>query len=191
MMSLTAKSSLSQLVIIDMQLRLAGIMPTDEMQAVIKNCAILLQAAKLLEVPTLITEQYPKGLGITLPELSILLADKNPIEKIAFSCTGEPKFNAKLTADKSQIILAGMEAHICVLQTALGLLPSQLANAKPARQVLIAEDAVISRNANNKANAIARMRDAGCIISNTESIVFEWLGAAQGDAFKKISQLIR
>ena len=84
-----------------------------------------------------------------------------------------------------------LDLHICVLQTALGLLPNKLAHAKPARQVFIAEDAVISRNAPNKANAIARMRDAGCIISNTESIVFEWLGAAQGDAFKQISQLIR
>ena len=187
-MNLIAKSTLSQLVVIDVQVRLAGVMLTDEMQAVVKNCGILLQAAKLLEVPTLVTEQYPQGLGATVPELSAFLDNKKPIEKITFSCTAEPKFNAKLTSDRPQIVLAGMEAHVCVLQTALGLLQG---STKQPHQVFIAEDAIISRNANNKANALARMREAGCIISNTESIVFEWLGVAQGDAFKKISQLIR
>ena len=192
MMSLLAKSALSQLVIIDMQARLAGVMPTDAMQAVVKNCGVLLQVAKLLEVPVIITEQYPKGLGVTLPELSALSDGKKPIEKIAFSCFSEPRFKAKLTTDKPQLILAGMEAHICVLQTALGLLQVDVKQSnKPTRQVFVAEDAIISRNPNNKANAIARMRDAGCIITNTESIVFEWLGVAQGDVFKQISQLIR
>lgn len=182
------KSALSQLIIIDMQERLSGLMPVAEMQAVVKNCSILLQAAKLLEVPMIITEQYPKGLGATLPKLSYLLESKTPIEKITFSCTNEPKFTAKLTSDRSQVVLAGMEAHICVLQTALSLLQS---SAKQPHQVFIAEDAIISRNTNNKANALARMRDTGCIITNTESIVFEWLGVAHGDAFKEISQLIR
>lgn len=193
-MNLIAKVTLSQLVVIDMQTRLAGIMPSNEMQAVVKNCSILLQAAKLLEVPAIVTEQYPQGLGVTVLELSALLDGKNPIEKITFSCAGEPKFNAKLTSDKSQVFLAGMETHICVLQTALGLLQSdnKLQGAsKKSHQVFIAEDAVISRNANNKVNALARLRDAGCIISNTESIVFEWLGVAKGDAFKQISRLIR
>ena len=85
-----------------------------------------------------------------------------------------------------------MEAHICILQTALGLLQVDGKQSnKPTRQVFVVEDAIISRNPNNKANAISRMRDAGCIIINTESIVFEWLGVAQGDVFKQISQLIR
>lgn len=192
-MSLIAKATLSQLVIIDVQIRLAAVMAVNDMQAVIKNCSILLQAAKLLEVPTVVTEQYPQGLGDTVPELSNLFDNHKPIEKTAFSCTSEPKFNAKLTTDRSQIVLSGMETHICVLQTALGLLQnsSKQSSIKTARQVFIAEDAVISRNANNKANALGRLRDAGCIISNTESIVFEWLGVAKGDAFKQISQLIR
>jgi nicotinamidase-related amidase len=77
-----------------------------------------------------------------------------------------------------------MEAHICVLQSALDMLESD-------KQVFVVEDAIISRNATNKANAIARMRAAGCIVGNTESIVFEWLGKAEGDAFKAISKLIR
>ncbi len=175
-----------------MQTRLAAVMPNDAMQAVVKNCSILLQAAKLLEVPAIVTEQYPQGLGATLPELATLLDDRRPIEKTSFSCANEPKFNAKLTSDRSQVVLAGMEAHICVLQTALGLVQSLGKTFdKPAHQIFIAEDAIISRNPSNKANALARMRDAGCIISNTESIVFEWLGVAQGDVFKQISRLIR
>lgn len=95
-----------------------------------------------------------------------------------------PKFNRQLTHDHPQIILAGMEAHICILQTACDLI-------QMGKQVFIVEDAVISRHPANKANAVARMRDAGCIITNTESIVFEWLGKAEGDAFKVIAKLIR
>jgi nicotinamidase-related amidase len=84
-----------------------------------------------------------------------------------------------------------MEAHICVLQTALDLAAlSASSENKFPKQVFVAEDAVISRNPANKANALARMREAGCVISNTESIVFEWLGTAEGDAFKAISKLI-
>ena len=77
-----------------------------------------------------------------------------------------------------------MEAHICILQTALDLVAA-------GKQVFVVEDAVISRNPANKANALARMRDAGCVITNTESVVFEWLGAAEGDVFKTVSKLIR
>ena len=77
-----------------------------------------------------------------------------------------------------------MEAHICILQTAFDLVQA-------GKQVFVAEDAILSRNPVNKANAIARMREAGCSIANTESIVFEWLGKAEGDAFKAISKLIR
>ena len=177
-------TGLGQLVLIDIQTRLQSVMLPEAMKAVIKNCTILATAAKVLEVPVLLTEQYPQGLGETAPELSYLLPNVKPVEKITFACTAEPKFNRQLTVDRPQIILAGMEAHICVLQTALGLLHSN-------KQVFIAEDAIISRNPANKANALARLREAGCIISNTESIVFEWLGKAEGDAFKAISKLVR
>lgn len=174
----------SQLVLLDMQVKLASAMPVDAMADVVKNCGILLQAAKILEVPLIVTEQYPQGLGHTLPELTALLPACHPVEKVAFSCANEPKFNRLLTRDHSQVVLSGMEAHICILQTALDLLAT-------GKQVFVAEDAVISRSYANKANAIARMRDAGCVISNTESIVFEWLGMAGSDAFKAISKLVR
>lgn len=179
-----AGAGLSQLVLIDIQTRLQSVMVPDAMDAVTKNCTILATAANLLEVPILVTEQYPQGLGKTLAELSSLLPNIKPVEKLTFACTAEPKFNRQLTVDRPQIILAGMEAHICVLQTALGLV-------KGDKQVFIAEDAIISRNPANKANALARLREAGCVISNSESIVFEWLGKAEGDAFKTISKLVR
>ena len=179
-----ARASLSQLILIDIQTRLSSVMQQDAMHAVIKNSGILAQAAALLEVPVIVTEQYPSGLGNTLPELLELLPNAKPIEKITFSCMAEPKFSRHLTRDHSQIVLAGMEAHICILQTAIDLIAA-------GKQVLVVEDAIISRNPANKDNALARMRDAGCIITNTESTVFEWLGRADGDAFKAISKLVR
>lgn len=184
MMSLLTKLDSCQLVVIDMQAKLATAMPADAMAAVIKQTQVMLQAAHLLSMPTLFTEQYPQGLGHTLPELAATISPATVIEKTAFSACAEPKFNAKLSRDKSQVVLLGMEAHICVLQTALDL----LANHK---QVFVLEDAVISRNPVNKANAIARMRDAGCVITNTESVLFECIGNAQHEAFKTIAKLIR
>lgn len=181
---LKADVTLSQFVIIDVQSRLATAMPTEAMQAVVKNCSILAQTSSLLGVPTIVTEQYPQGLGNTVPELSAHLPNIHSVEKTTFSCLAESRFQRQLTRDHSQIILSGMEAHICVLQTALDLIAA-------GKQVFVVEDAVISRNPANKANALARMRDAGCVITNTESVVFEWLGAAEGEVFKTVSKLIR
>jgi nicotinamidase-related amidase len=178
-----AQADLSQLLIVDVQTRLAGVMQPEAMQSVIKNCGILAKAAAMLEVPVTVSEQYPKGLGNTVPELQAEIAHLRAIEKTTFSCMGEPKFARQLTADRPQIILAGMEAHICVLQTALSLVAS--------KQVFVVEDAIISRDPANKANAIARLRQAGCIVTNTESVLFEWVGKAEGDTFKAISKLIR
>lgn len=190
--NLIADAGLSQLIIIDMQTRLVTAMSQDALQTAVKNTSILAQAAVLLAVPTIITEQYPAGLGHTVPELLALLPSVKPVEKISFSSMAEPKFNRQLTRDRSQVVLAGMEAHICVLQTALNLIALATSGEhESSKQVFVAEDAIISRNPANKANAIARMREAGCIISNTESIVFEWLGKAEGDTFKVISKLIR
>jgi Isochorismatase family len=182
----------SQLVMIDMQIKLASAMPTEALQSEVKNCGILAQAANLLAVSFVITEQYPQGLGETLPEIKQFLVNNKVIAKMAFSACSEPKFNQQLHRDKSQIVLTGMETHICVLQTALALLqPNISGDDKSAKQVFVVEDAVISRNPANKANAIARMRDAGCIITNTESVLFEWLGIANHEAFKALSSLIK
>lgn len=179
-----ANQQLSQLVIVDMQVKLASVMTTEALQGVVKNCGVLVQAAHLLAVPTILTEQYPQGLGETLSEIRQHLPNCKPVTKTAFSACGEPRFSQQLHRDNPQIILAGMEAHVCVLQTALALLQA-------GKQVFVAEDAVISRNPANKANALARLRDAGCVISNTESVVFEWLGNANHEAFRAISKLIK
>lgn len=181
-----SQRELSCLVVVDMQEKLAAAMAVDAMQTVIKNCSLLIQAAALLEIPVIYTEQYPKGLGHTLPELAELLSGKPRIEKNGFSCSDEPAFCRHLTKDKPHIILAGMEAHICILQTAL-----RLKQQDPAREIFIAEDAVISRNSSARMNAMERLRQAGVIVSNSESIVFEWMGKAEGEVFKQISRLLR
>jgi nicotinamidase-related amidase len=179
-----AQTALCQLVIIDMQVKLASAMPADALQSVAKNCAILAQAANILALSTIVTEQYPQGLGDTLPQIKQHLANNKSIAKTAFSAYSELKFNQQLQRDKSQLVLVGMEAHICVLQTALAL-------HRTGKQVFVVEDAIISRNPSNKSNAIARMRDAGCVITNTESVIFEWLGNANHAAFKQVSALIK
>jgi nicotinamidase-related amidase len=185
----TAQINKSKLVFVDMQTKLVPAMDAAEMPQVLKNCEILAQAAKLLAVPTLYTQQYTKALGETVPELTQYLAEPKtsanaPIEKLSFSCMGEPRFRHKMIKEQSQIVLVGIEAHICVLQTALSLLDA-------GKTVFVVEDAICSRSPANKANAIVRMREAGCIITNTESVVFEWLGRAGSDEFKAISKLIR
>ncbi len=181
---LLLRAAQSQLVVIDMQVKLVPAMDLAAMQAITKNCAILLQAANLVQVPTIVTEQYPQGLGETLPELKQHFLTTKPIAKTTFSACAEPAFKQHCHGDKTQIVLAGMEAHICVLQTALDLLSA-------GKTVFVVEDAIISRNASNKANAIARLRDAGCVVTNTESVVFEWLGNANHEAFKAISKWIK
>ena len=118
----TANAASSQLIIVDIQTKLASAMPADTMQVVLKNCVILAQVAQLLNIDSVLTEQYPQGLGETLPEIKRHLANNKAIAKMAFSACGEPKFNAQLYRDKPQIMITGMEAHICVLQTALHLM---------------------------------------------------------------------
>jgi nicotinamidase-related amidase len=184
----------SQLLVVDIQTKLLPAMPADAMQSVLKNTQILLQAAQSLAVATIASEQYPQGLGATAPELASFLSPQHIIQKTSFSCCGEPTFTQRLQADKPQILLAGMEAHICLLQTALDLKETAIKNTDLTVlkwQIYVVEDAIISRDPANKANAIARMREAGCVITNTESVLFEWLGNAQHPAFRALSKLIR
>ena len=179
-----ADRAASQLVLVDVQERLSAAMPAPEMQAMLRNCAILLQSAQLLQVPIIYTEQYPKGLGATVPELTQWLDPVTRVEKICFSCCEESAFRTLLDDTRRQVVLAGMEAHVCVLQTALQL-------QAQGREVFVVEDAVISRNPAHHANAMARLRQAGVVVSNTESLVFEWLKVAEGETFKQISRLVR
>jgi len=182
MSALLADAALSQLVIVDIQQRLSQVMDPGELQILTRNCSILLESARLLAVPVIFTEQYPKGLGATLAELSPWLDQGAAIEKICFSCCENQHFSEAQT--RPQVVLAGMEAHICILQTAMQL-------HAQGKEVFVVEDAVTSRTPANKANALQRLRHAGVTVSNTESVVFEWLKVAEGDAFKQISKLVR
>lgn len=172
-------------MLIDVQTRLCGVMPPASMAAVTKNIQRLIQGAQLLSIPLWVTEQYPEKLGETLPELQSLLPQDTPrTAKLSFSAWQEPALQASSLRLAPQVVLFGLETHICVLQTAL--------DAREAgKQVLIVEDAVISRSDANRNNAIERLRDAGCVITNTESMLFEPLGGANHAQFKGISSLIR
>ena len=175
----------SVLVVIDVQEKLISAMPKGVKERVIERVNVILTAAKTLSAPVIVTEQYPKGLGPTIKELSTQLSDNTLIfEKTTFSAT---KLNAFMTGLEStgrkQVILVGMETHICVLQTALEL-------QKQGFQVFVVEDAVSSRSKANQYNALQRLRSAGVIITNVESVVFEWLEDASQPDFKTLAQLI-
>ena len=159
-------------------------MPKEVVNKLVKRCELIVTAASELGIPYICTEQYPKGLGKTLPVMLPFLSDAKFVEKMVFDCTAEPVFSRCLVKTRPQIYLMGMEAHICILQTALSLIDK-------GKDVFVIEDAIISRNILNKQNAISRLRQAGCIITNTESVVFEWVGTADHEAFKKVAPLIK
>ena len=173
------------LVIVDVQERLFNAMDAERRDEMVKNLKVLLAAARRLGVPVLLTEQYSKGLGRTLPELKALLGDSAPIEKTAFSCCGVPAFGDRLRAlDPSRVILAGMEAHVCVLLTALDLV-------REGFQVSVVADAVCSRTPANLELGLAQARQAGVVVTATETVVFQLLGRADTDAFRDIVKLLR
>lgn len=179
-----ARRGLSQLVIVDVQEKLCAAMEPAALQKVVNNCGILLQAAGLMEIPVIYSEQAPAKLGGTLPQLLPWLAPQRRAAKTCFSCCADGGFRALLADDRPQLVLAGMEAHICIVQTALDL-------QQMGRQVFVTEDAVISRDPANKDNALQRLRQAGVVVSCTESIVYEWLAVAEGDLFRQVSRLVR
>ncbi len=171
------------LVIVDVQERLADVMGTR--RDVVSNSLHLIEAAKLLGVPVILTEQYPKGLGPTVKEIRQALPSYMPVEKIMFGCCGEPEFMRALSATaKKKVILAGMETHVCVLQTCLGLL-------KEEYSVHVVSDAVCSRSSDNFKTGIEFMRDAGAVITGTETVLFQLLEKAVTEEFKAISRRIK
>jgi isochorismate hydrolase len=181
---LLADPRYSQLIVIDVQTRLAQVM--SDRKSLLKNCETLLTAANILSIPVTITEQYPNGLGNTEPSLAKAFpADANPVEKTCFSCCNAADFTATLSnSGKQQLILCGIESHVCVLQTAMDLLEKKY-------QVFVVADAVDSRSKGNKKIALDRMQQAGAIITTAESVLFEWLKDAKHEQFKTVSALIR
>lgn len=171
-------------LVIDVQERLLPVM--DTANRVEANVLKLVKGLQILGLPILVSEQYPKGLGHTVDSVKEVLAGRETlVEKVAFSCCEEPTFFSALSKlGKKTVILCGIEAHICVLQTVLdleenGFLP------------VVVEDCIASRNPNDKAVALERMRKTGAVITTLESILFELTGAAGTDQFKLISKLIK
>ena len=173
----------SVIVIVDVQGKLAQLM--FDKDTLFANCAILAQAANILDIPILWCQQNPKALGDTIPELTELLAHQTSIDKMCFSCARHPDFIERLNQLKrGQIILCGIETHICVHQTAIDLLDNDC-------DVHVIADAVSSRTESNKTIGLARMRDEGVTISSTEMALFELLKTAEHPNFKQVAKLIK
>jgi nicotinamidase-related amidase len=171
------------LLIVDIQEKLATVM--DQKQKVTVNCLHLIEAAKLLYIPILVTEQYPEGLGPTIYDIKEALPVYRPLEKITFDCCKSNGFLRKTASLKrTHIILAGMETHVCVLQTCLSLL-------KENYSVHLVSDAVCSRKKDDFQAGRELMRDAGAVITCTETVLFQLLEKAGTLEFREISKRIK
>jgi len=179
--------SAAHLLLIDLQERLMPAMTGGD--AVIANVRILASAAARLGVPVTVTEQYPRGLGATVAAVADAVPDAPRLPKLAFSAAGDAGIAARIAEiarvqGRDEIVIAGVEAHVCVLQSALGLRAQGL-------RVAVVADATASRRPASAEAALARLAQAGVSIVTTEMVVFEWLGAAGTDDFKALSQAIR
>jgi nicotinamidase-related amidase len=175
------------LCVIDIQERLAAAMA--EREQVIAGSRQMILSARPLGLPILITEQYPRGIGPSEPGIIEALGDDyKPLEKLHFSCCNEAKFAeataALKSAGRTQVVLCGMEAHVCLLQTCLDLLSDGF-------QVHVLADAVCSRNAEHKRLALEQMRQAGAVVTCVEAAVYQMLGRAGTPEFKELLPLFK
>lgn len=174
------------LLVIDIQERLGQAMDAARLATLVKNTGILVQTAKTLAIPILVTEQYPKGLGPTVKAIAELLPnDATPVEKVAFSCGAVKEVARRLfQTGRRQVVVVGMETHVCVFQTVRDL-------ASGGYVPFVARDAVLSRTEENYTTGIELMRQAGATVTSTESVVFDLLGVAGTAEFKLISPLVK
>jgi nicotinamidase-related amidase len=179
----TLNAASTALLLIDFQERLFPAM--HDKDKLLRNVVKLVQGAKVLEIPILLTEQYPKGLGPTIPEIKSLIPDIKPVEKVCFNCCDEDQFCSALDGLKrKQVLIAGIEAHICVYQTALALVGA-------GYDVQVVGDCVASREPENKVTALSRMVGEGVSLTTMEMALFELLKEAKGDKFKQISNIVK
>jgi nicotinamidase-related amidase len=172
------------LMIIDIQEKLCKAMNPEILTVKTENISILLEAAREFNIPVIVTEQYPSGLGATLPELKEAAATI-PLEKMSFSCCGDEGIMARITElGRKTVIVTGMETHICVLQTVLELL-------KKGYHVHVVSDAVVSRKKENWRLGLALASSAGALITSMETILFQLLKRAGTPEFKKLAKLVR
>ncbi|MEZ4528356.1 MAG: hydrolase [Desulfobacterales bacterium] len=177
------RSENAVLVVVDVQGKLAEMMHSRD--AFFKNLGIMIEGAKILEIPILWLEQIPEKLGATTPEIAQLLTGLTPISKHTFSAWGNENFRkAFISANRKQVILTGIETHICVYQTARSL-------AEHGYEVHVAADAVASRYPENKEIGLEKIRNAGGIMTSVETALFEIMKEAGGEKFRQIVKIIR
>ena len=177
----------SLLLVVDVQEKLVPAMPPAQIDQLYRAARILLETARLTGVRTLATEQYPQGLGATAAAVRVDLEKQGvePVAKVAFSALGEPNFLKLLFAKRPRhAIVIGMETHICVVQTVRDLCALGV-------DVHVAMDGVASRRDDHRETGLRLCERAGATVTTAETIAFDWLGAATGDAFKAVSKLVR
>jgi nicotinamidase-related amidase len=177
------KADQSCLIVIDVQERLVPAMQAPA--RVIRNSQTLMTSATRLDIPMLLTEQYPKGLGRIVPELQDLAKGGKVLEKMHFSCMNDPIFAAEFKAlERRQAVIVGMEAHICVMQTGVNLM-------EQGYEIFVVTDATSSRTLESEKACLDRLSAAGAGIVTTEMVVFEWLGRAGTPEFKDLLKRIK
>jgi nicotinamidase-related amidase len=173
------------LIVVDIQEKLLP--PIFNKETMVRNSQLLIRLAKILSLPVMVSTQYSKGLGATVPEIASLLTDVRTIDKLEFGCFGSDEFRSslkKLPGNRNTVLLCGMESHICVTQTALGAL-------NDGYLVHVASDAVGSRSEWNWKVGLGRMRDAGAVISSTEMMMYELLRCSGTPQFKELLPFIK
>jgi nicotinamidase-related amidase len=172
------------LVVIDVQERLVPAMPADIYLSLRNTVAMLVEVAGLLGLPVVTTEQYPKGIGHTVPELAAA-CNETVIEKVSFGCCGEATFlEALKSTGRTQVLITGMEAHVCVYQTVLGLL-------EDGYYVHLIRDAICSRNKTDYLAGVANAGQAGAVVTTAETVMFQMLQESTHEQFRAVSRLVK
>jgi nicotinamidase-related amidase len=171
------------LLIVDIQGNLAHSMHGKEL--LFKNVQKLIKGIQVLGIPILWAEQNPQGLGPTIPEIADILSNIKPISKMSFSCCQNNRFVQALKAlNRKQVLIAGIEAHVCVYQTAVDLVDL-------GYEVQVVTDAVSSRNMENKEIGLQKMRASGVSLTSLETALFELLRVAEGEQFREILKIVK
>jgi nicotinamidase-related amidase len=173
----------SVLIIIDAQARLFKVL--FEKEALVLNLQKLVRGVQVMGVPVILTEQNPRGLGSTIPEIANLVSQSQPVIKVTWSCCGSRDFNRALSAlNRRQVLLAGSEAHVCVYQTAMDLLKSGF-------EVQMVADCLGSRTAKNRDIALSRLVSEGAKLTSTEMALFELVKTEEDPRFKEILNIVK
>ena len=177
------KTDSAVLLVIDVQEKLFRVMHQKEELA--ENIQKLIEGIHILEIPVLVTEQYPQGLGSTIPEIAQLFTNLHPLPKVSFSCCGDNVFLREFKKlGRKQVLISGIESHICVYQTAADLISA-------GYEIYVVNDAISSRTEQNRDIGLKMMTQLGIKITGTEAVLFELLKVAKGEKFKAISQIVK